>query len=235
MEYILITGATRGIGKSILEHLQNNYFVFFTYNKSENIKEEIEKNYKNTKGFKVDNQNIEEIKNLFKYFEDNNITLSALINNAGISNYSLLLDVTEKEVDDIFSINSKACIFYSKFAINNMIKNNKGSIINISSIWGIYGASCESIYSASKGAIIAFTKSIAKEYGPSGIRSNCISPGACNTDMLSKFSEDEINEIKSMSYLNKLVDVEDISKTVLFLLQNKSINGENIEISGLIK
>lgn len=235
MQSILITGATRGIGRSILENLQKDYFVYFTYQKNDKIKEEIENKYKNVKGFKVNQKNISEIKTLFEYFENNNILLTALINNAGISNYSLLIDLDENSYENIFDINVKSTIFYSKYAVKNMLKSAKGSIINISSIWGLYGASNESIYSASKGAIISFTKSLAKEYGLSGIRTNSISPGACNTEMLKSFSIEEIKNIKEMSYLNKLTDQKDIAKTVRFLIENNSINGENIEVSGMIK
>lgn len=235
IKYILITGATRGIGKAILENLQKDYFVLFTYKNSDSIKNEIEKKYKNVKGFKIDSKNIKDIENLFKYIENNNIKLEGIINNVSISGYSLLIDLDEKEYDEMFDINVKSTVFFTKLALQNMLKNKNGNIINISSIWGIYGSSCESIYSATKGAIIAFTKSIAKEYGISGIRANVISPGACYTDMIKNFNEEEINEIKEMSYLNKLTDVNDIAKTVDFILKNNSINGENVEISGCIK
>lgn len=160
--------------------------------------------------------------------------IDILINNAGISYTGLLTDMTEQEWDDIFNTNIKAMFSACRLVLPQMVSRKNGKIINISSMWGQVGASCEVAYSASKGAVDAFTKALAQEMGPSGITVNAVSPGVIATDINSHLSENEMTDLKNETPLEKIGRPEDVAEAALFLASEKAdfITGQIIPVNG---
>ena len=219
---VLITGASRGIGRAIAKlFAENNYNVVINYNKSENEAKELQ-NYLTNKGysvriFKADVSNINEVNSLVNYTIGQFERIDVLINNAGISKTNLFTDISYEEWNEIMNVNLNGVFYTTKKALQYMLPEMSGKIINISSIWGMVGGSFEVHYSASKAAIIGMTKALAKELGPSNINVNCIAPGVIKTDMLNNVSEDTLDVLKEETPLMKLGSPEDIAKCALFL------------------
>lgn len=235
MKNILITGASRGIGKALVfKFSDNGYRVFLNYNKSE---EEAKKISEQTGAvlLKCDISDYNEVKKMFSYIKENFGGIDVLINNAGVAlPQKLIIDVTEEEWDRIFNINVKGMFNVTKEALPFMINKKSGSIVNISSMWGVTGGSCEVAYSASKAAIIGFSKALAKEVGPSGIRVNVIAPGVIKTDMNSNLTDEDLETLKEETPLEMIGSPEDVANTALFLAENTSafITGEVINVNG---
>jgi 3-oxoacyl-[acyl-carrier protein] reductase len=171
---------------------------------------------------------------MFGEITDKAGSVELLINNAGIADYSLFCDITPERWRRVFSVNVDGLYYCCRLALPEMIREKRGNIINISSMWGQVGASCETVYSASKAAVIGLTKALAKEVGPSGIRVNCIAPGCIMTDMLDGFSNDDLNNLTSNTPLLRLGTVQDVAETVRFLASEKSafITGQVIGVNG---
>ena len=182
MKKVLITGGTRGIGRACAELFKNNGFeVFVTYVKSESEACELEKD--GIRAFLCDVSDSAQVKMLHELCGD----VDVLVNNAGIAWYGLLSDMKEDEWDRLFEVNVKGCFNCIKEFSPYMVREKSGSVVNVSSMWGITGGSCEVAYSATKSAVIGLTKALAKELGPSGVRVNCVAPGVIKTDMISTF------------------------------------------------
>ena len=195
---VIVTGASRGIGREIAKELaEKGYIVIANYNKSEKQAQDLQKENKNIEIYKADVSNRNEVKEMIKYILGKYKKIDILINNAGISSYKLFTDVTDEDWNKIIKNNLYSVFCVTQEVLPNMISNKNGCIINISSIWGIIGSSCESIYSVSKAGIDAITKSLAKELGPSNIRINSIAPGIINTNMNKNLNKEEINQIKN--------------------------------------
>lgn len=160
----------------------------------------------------------------------NNIDI--VINNAGISKWGLFTDLEEIQWDEIINTNLKSVYNVSKTVLPYMINRKDGCIINISSIWGITGASCEVAYSASKAGVIGLTKALAKEVGPSNIRVNAIAPGYIETDMNKNIKEEDIATLVDEMPLGRLGKVEDITKCIKWLLEDNYTTGQVINING---
>ncbi len=236
---VLITGSSRGIGKqTALEFARRGYNVVVNYNKAENeavsLKNEITKFNENIKIFKCDVSDRNQAKSLIDFTVDSFGKIDILVNNAGISYQSLFTDITLKEWRKVFSVNVEGTFNCSQFAVKDMLKYHEGKIINISSIWGMTGASCEVHYSASKAAIIGFTKALAKELGPSNIQVNCVAPGIVDTDMNGNISKDIMLELTSQIPLGRIGIASDISKTIFFLCSEDAnfITGQIISPNG---
>lgn len=157
-----------------------------------------------------------------------------LINNAGVSFTGLLTDMSDEDWDRVFDINIRAAFLLSRELLPGMVSRQQGSIINISSMWGETGASCEVAYSASKAALIGFTKALAKEAGPSGIRVNCITPGVIDTRMNAHLSEADLDDLKDCTPLGRIGTPEDVAKAALFLAESDSsfITGQVLGVNG---
>lgn len=232
MKNVLITGGVRGIGRAITEkYAKNGYNIYVLYFKNDAIASEIEQKFKNVKTFRCDISKYEEV---LKVKSKINCKIDIIINNAGISSYGLFSDATENDFDNIFDINVKGTFNITNIFIKDMIANQNGNIINISSMWGEVGASMEVLYSASKGAIISFTKALAKEMGLSKIRVNCITPGVIKTDMTSTFDQETIDCLVDETPLNRLGTPEDIANLAYFLSSEDAsfITGQIIGCSG---
>lgn len=233
----IVTGGSRGIGKAIVEILaKEKYNVILNYNKSKEnakkIKEELTKQGYSVEIFKADVSNREEVKNLVNFTIEKFGSIDVLVNNAGISQSKLFTDITEEDWNMMINVNLKSVFHMSQEVVPYMINKKDGIIINISSIWGVTGASCEVHYSVTKAGIDAMTKSLAKELGPSNIRVNSIAPGIIDTDMNKYLSKEELEEIKEEIPLEKIGKTEDIAKCIKWLIEDKYTTGQIINING---
>ena len=233
MRNIIVTGGTRGIGASISrEFLENGDRVFAIYEKNDKVAKEFAKNT----GAIIIKADISQKEGVLAVFEEVRKygKTDVLVNNAGISEIKPFADITEEDWDKIFQVNVKSAFLMSKEALSDMLYCKKGKVINISSIWGQTGGSCEVHYSASKAAIIGFTKALAKELGLSGIQVNCVAPGVIQTDMNSHLTVEEIDDLKEEIPLNRIGTPEDIAKTAFFLASDNAnyITGQVFGVNG---
>ncbi|MBR5308005.1 MAG: 3-oxoacyl-ACP reductase FabG [Clostridia bacterium] len=231
MKTILITGSSRGIGAEIARSafLSGEYNVIINYNKSgaratmlQKELEEISSQNKDEKFGRVlavgaDVSREDEVNSLFDTAEKTFGKVDVLVNNAAVSSYSLFQDLTLEAWHETMATNLDSVFLCTKRALPRMISEKCGRIINISSIWGICGSSCEVHYSTSKAAIIGLTKALAKEVGPSGITVNCVAPGVIDTEMNKALSDDDRKALCDETPLGCIGKCEDIAKTVLFL------------------
>lgn len=233
MRNIIVTGGTRGIGAEISrEFIKNGDRVFAVYEKDEKTAHEFAKKT-GAIIIKADLSKKEGVSVVFDTVRKYGKT-DILVNNAGISEIKPFADITEEDWDKIFQVNVKSAFLMSKEALSDMLFDKKGKIINISSIWGQTGGSCEVHYSASKAALIGFTKALAKELGLSGIQVNCVAPGVIKTDMNSHLTSEEMTELKEEIPLNRIGTPDDVAKTVFFLASNNAdyITGQVFGING---
>lgn len=230
---VVVTGGARGIGAEIVKFLAKlGYKVVLNYNKSESYAQDVKKELNNVEIFKADVSKKEEANALIDFAIKKYGKIDVLINNAGIAQTNLFTEITDEDWNNIINTNLNSAFYCSREAVKNMIHNKSGLIINISSIWGITGASCEVAYSTSKAAINGFTKALAKELGPSNIRVNAIAPGIINTEMNSYLSKDELKNIKEEIPLEKIGDPVDIAKCVKWLIEDNYTTGQIISING---
>ena len=229
---ILISGASRGIGRQIAIDLsQTGYTVIANYNKSEQSAKELQTQF-NIDIFQADISKSTEIKQLTDYVLKKYGKIDVLINNAGISQTKLFTDITDEDWNKMINTNLYSAFKLTQKCLPNMIHNKSGCIINISSMWGQVGASCESLYSITKAGIDAMTKSLAKELGPSGIRVNSIAPGFIDTDMNKCYSKEDVQGIISETPLEKIGQPSDISKCIKWLIEDQFTTGQIISING---
>ncbi len=237
MKTALITGGTRGIGKDIaFEFLKHGYEVVINYSSDEKAAISAQEEF-NMLGYcpvlmRADVSDEEQVGELFAEVLRLYGRLDVLVNNAGIAEVNLIQGTTAAMWDRIFAVNARGTFLCSKAVVNNMIAIGGGSIINISSIWGEVGASCEVAYSASKAAVIGFTKALAKELAPSNVRVNCVSPGVIDTDMNSRLGEDEVQELIERIPAGRLGTGADVAKACIFLAESEYITGEVLSVGG---
>ncbi|MBQ2835822.1 MAG: 3-oxoacyl-ACP reductase FabG [Clostridia bacterium] len=230
---ILVTGASRGIGREIAKNLaQKGNIVIANYNKSEEQAQNLQKENANIEIYKADVSKREEVKQMVEYVLKKYGKIDVLVNNAGISENKLFTDVTDEDWQKIINTNLYSAFCVTQEVLPNMIHNKFGCIINISSIWGMVGASCETVYSIAKAGIDAMTKSLAKELGPSNIRVNSIAPGIIDTDMNKNLTQEDIENIKNEIPLQKVGKTIDIAKCVEWLINDQYTTGQIISING---
>ena len=234
---VVITGASRGIGRNIAYNLAvNGYTVVANYNASEDkalsLKEELKNQNIDIDIFKANVCKINEIKKLIDFTVEKYGRIDVLINNAGISEEKLFTDITEEEFDRMIKTNMYSVFFGSQEAARHMIKAHSGCIINISSIYGLTGGSCEVAYSMAKAGVDGLTKALAKELGPSNIRVNSIAPGAIDTDMNGNLTEEEWQAIKEETPLMRIGKPIDVTRCVKWLLEDEFTTGQVISPNG---
>lgn len=240
MKTVLVTGASRGIGASIaVAFAQQGYAVVINYNnskeKAENLAKIILDSYKvPALAVKCDVSYYSQVQEMFNTVNDSFGGVDVLVNNAGISSQKLFTDLSPKDWKDTMSTNLDSMFYCCKSALPYMISKKSGVIINISSMWGQVGASCEVHYSTAKAGVIGLTKALAKEVAPSGIRVNCIAPGVIMTDMMSSFDEQTVNELKEETPLQKLGTPKNIADAAVFLASSKAefITGQILGVNG---
>ncbi len=230
MKKALITGGAGGIGEAICRRLTaDGYYVYINYN---NSKEKAEKLASEIDGQAVrfDISDNGAVRNAI----ENIGHIDLLINNAGISEIDLFTSIKQENADKILDINLKGTLNCARAVLPSMINKKSGNIINISSMWGQCGASCEVDYSASKAGIIGFTKALAKEVAPSGIRVNCIAPGFIMTEMNSRFSEEDLKLIRDDIPLGIFGEPRHIADAVAFLASDQAeyITGQILAVNG---
>lgn len=233
MKTVFVTGASGGIGEAIAKKFaENGYFVGVGYNtnreKAENLAKKI-----NGVAIKTDVSDEKSVAAALSDFLLRAGRLDVLVNSAGIAlPIKTLLDTTSEEFDKAFSVNVKGVYNCCKAAIPAMLDGG-GSIINISSMWGVTGGSCEAIYSASKAAVIGFTKALAKEYAAAGITINCVAPGYIDTLMNDNLSDENKKLAIADIPVGRVGEGEDVAKAVFYLAENGGfVTGEVLSVNG---
>ena len=237
MKTVLITGASGGIGlETVKLFLKKGYHVIAQYNKNKQALEDL-KNESSSyvlSIYKADFSNPNEIKEMFSSITKTVKHFDVLVNNAGIDLYKMITDTTIEEWDKIFNVNVKATFLLTNLVLPFMLERKQGKIVNVSSVFGLYGASMEVAYSATKSAIIGYTKSLAKEVAPSNVYVNCVCPGAIDTEMNARFTKEEMDDIKNQTPLLRLGTPKDVANLIYFLSSEESdfITGECIKTDG---
>ncbi|MBQ3127778.1 MAG: 3-oxoacyl-ACP reductase FabG [Clostridia bacterium] len=239
MGTVIVTGSARGIGAATAALFADiGYNVVINYNTSEAealaLCEKITANGGRAIAVQADVSKMSEAKHLFVEAKKAFGAVDVLVNNAGIAQQKLFTDITEDDYDRMFDCNVKSVFNCCQCALPDMIHNKYGRIINVSSMWGVVGASCEVHYSASKAAVIGMTKALAREVAPSGITVNCIAPGVIDTPMNKGFDEETITALKEETPVGRLGTPEDIARAIAFLADKNSgfITGQTLGIDG---
>ncbi len=230
----IVTGGTRGIGRAIVyEFCRNGIKVVLNYRNSDDLASKIKSELGDkVEIFKADVSKKEEVKNLINFTLEKFGTIDILVNNAGISQEKMFIDLTDDDWFNMINTNLTSVFYTIREVLPIMIRHKSGCIINISSIYGLTGGSCEAHYSASKAGIDGLTKALAKEVGPSNIRINSIAPGAIDTDMNKDVTQEEWEEIKEETPLNKIGVPEDIAKCAMWLANDNFTTGQVISPNG---
>jgi 3-oxoacyl-[acyl-carrier protein] reductase len=231
---VFITGGSRGIGAcAVKAFAEAGYKVAFTYLKSENEALCLSKST-GALAIKADASSSKEMSDAIKRACEELGHIDILINNVGISEFSLFTDISDDMWHRMIDTNLSSAFYASRAVLPQMINRKDGCIINVSSMWGQVGASCEVHYSASKAGLIGLTKALAKEVAPSGIRVNCVAPGAIDTEMNACLSDEAIEQIKNETPLGRLGTPEEIANILLFLADERSsfITGQIIGANG---
>lgn len=234
MKTVLITGGSRGIGREMVKAFaKNGYAVAFTYKSSENEAKSLAEQT-GAVAIKADSSIEDEVALAVKLVEERLGRIDCLINNAGVSSFSLFTDLTLEDWNSCISVNLTGAFLYSRAVIPGMVSRKKGRIINITSMWGVVGSSCEVHYSTAKAGLIGMTKALAKELGPSGITVNAIAPGMIDTDMNKGLSEDAVKTISEETPLMRIGSPSDVAAAALFLAGEDAgfITGEIMNVSG---
>ena len=234
---VLVTGGSRGIGAEIVKMLaKENYSIVLNYNHSEKqaiqIQEELQKQGKQIAIFQADVSKREAVKKLIQFTINTFGTIDVLINNAGIDQEKLFTDITDDDWNTMLNTNLNSVFYCTQEALPEMIRKKEGCIINISSIWGITGSSCEVAYSTAKAGINGMTKALAKELGPSNIRVNAIAPGIIDTSMNEYLTKEEKQVIEQEIPLEKVGKTIDIARCVKWLMEDEYTTGQIISING---
>lgn len=236
MKIAFISGASGGIGRATVQKfIENGYFVIGQYNNGKKAIDELSEKYpENFFGVKADLSNFADVENMLGVIDKSFKHIDVVVNNAGTALYKLITETTNAEWDTVFNVNMKSAFLITNYALKSMISNGKGKIVNVSSIWGVSGGSMEVAYSASKSALIGYTKALAKELAPSNINVNCVCPGVIDTKMNARLSQEEIEEIKNTTPLGRLGTAEEVAELIWFLSSEKSdfITGQIITVDG---
>ena len=230
----IITGGSRGIGRALAIRLaEDGYIPIINYLESRAEAEDLAK-LTGGEAICADVSDLTSVKEMTDQVYNKFGGIDVLVNNAGISVTGLFTDITPKQEQKLIDINIKGVFNASRCVLPYMIRAKSGKIVNISSMWGQSGASCEVHYSATHAAVIGFTKALAKEVGPSGINVNCIAPGVIDTDMNAHYDSEDISVLKENTPLQRIGAAEDIAQTAAFLVSDAAsfITGQIIGVNG---
>ena len=226
-EAVLVTGASRGIGLATAQlFAAKGHPVVLNYNHSRESAFAAARDINAAGGMaaaiQADVSRPNEVDNLFAEAENQLGCIGILVNNAAVARQCLFTDITYSEWRDTFAVNVDGMFHCSQRALPSMLRQHRGCIINISSMWGQVGASCEVLYSSTKAAVIGLTKALAQEVGPSGIRVNCVAPGVIDTDMNAHLSADDLEALKEATPLMRLGTPQDVAEAICFLSSDQA-------------
>ncbi len=227
---VVITGGSRGIGAAAVRAFRSRGdAVWFLYEKKHEAAHAMETET-GAVALCADVADEAAVNAAFRQIPD----VDVLVNNAGIAHYGLISDISPDVWDRLYAVNVKGIYHTVRASLPHFLRKQAGAIVNVSSMWGLVGASCETTYASTKGAIIALTKSLAKELAPSGVRCNCVAPGVVRTEMLSPFSEEELQELARETPLGRLGTPEEIAKAIVYLASpdGSFITGHVLSING---
>ena len=232
MGVALVSGGTKGIGLAIAKTLKNKgYKTVVCYSNDEAAALSAQESGLDV--FKCDVSSPKDVQNLKAFIESRYGGADVLVNCAGVSlEQKVVLDVTLEEFDRLFDVNVKGTFLLTNAMLPKMLEKEKGVIVNISSIWGIDGGACEAVYSATKGAINAYTKALAKEFGSANIRVNCVAPGYIDTRMNAHLTQEDRAEFVSSLMIKRVGTCEDVASAVAFLIENEYVTGQILRIDG---
>ena len=239
-QVVLVTGASGGIGKAVAEKFaQNGYRVAVHYHngkeRAEALQKQLEQQGCSVMTVQADLRDSMQVQAMIGQIERSWGGVDVLVNNAGVAQQKLFTDVTDEEWRNMFAVHVDGAFYCARAVLPGMIHRKHGSIINVSSMWGQTGGSCEVHYSAAKGALQAMTKALAKEVGPSGIRVNCVAPGVILTEMNTRmFDQDTLEALKEETPLETLGTTEDVANMIYFLASAEAgfITGQIIGVNG---
>lgn len=227
MKTAVITGGSGAVGSGLVEEFSKDHRVVFTYLNNRKKAESIAERY-GAEAVRCDQTNDLDIKKLL----DTVNSCDLLINNAGIGSVGLFTDISYQEMYKVINTDLLGVMSVTKSVLPLMIRKKSGCIINISSIWGVYGGSCEVVYSAAKAGIIGFTKALSKETGCSGVRVNCIAPGFIESEMNSHLSKEEIEEFVNGTSLGKTGTARDVALAARYLSDAEFVTGQVLGVDG---
>ncbi len=234
MKKVIVTGGSRGIGRACVEIFsENGYAVVFIYRSNDQAARECA-NDTGAYAIKADLSEAEEAEWAYNKAVEYLGGVDVLVNNAGVSLSGLVTDMTDDEWMSIMNTNLSSAFYMSRAASQDFVRQQSGAIVNIGSVWGRCGASCEVAYSASKAGMRGLTLAMAKELGPSGIRVNCVEPGVIDTDMNASYDDDDIAELCENTPLYRIGDPSEVAELVYFLASERAsfITAQTIGVDG---
>ncbi len=228
MEHVLITGGSRGIGAAAVRAFARaGYRVSFFYEKSREAAEALAAET-GAEALCCDVADTEAVARAVEALPP----VDVLVNNAGISHVGLISQISPQEWDRLFAVNVKSIYNTVRAVLPAMLQKQAGAIVNVSSMWGQAGASCEAAYSATKGAVIALTQALARELGPSGIRVNAVSPGLIDTEMNAKLSQADKDALAEDTPLGRVGTPEEVAEAILYLARASFVTGQILPVNG---
>lgn len=229
MKSVWITGGTRGIGRAAAElFCREGYRVTVSYRSNREQAEQFRDTHPGIltlEGDVADARSVTVMREQIGHVD-------ILVNNAGIASQKLFDTITEQEWDNMFAVHVKGSLFCTQAVLPGMLRQQWGAIVNVASIWGLTGASCEVHYSAAKGAVIGMTKALAKELGPSGIRVNCVAPGVIDTEMCAHLTPEDREELKEETPLGRLGSPQDVADAIFYLATAEFVTGQVLSPNG---
>ena len=239
MKSVVITGASKGIGAECAKvFAEKGFNVLINYNASEksalSLRQEIKEKFSNIicEVYKCDVSNFADCEKMINFALSIFGKIDVLVANAGISQQKLFIDTSEDDFNRVIGTNLKGVYNVTRATVPSMLSNKEGSVVAVSSIWGVSGAALESLYSASKAGVIGLCSALSKELGPSNILVNCVAPGAIETEMNKNLSKEEKEMFSSETSLGRFGSPREVAETILFLATQKYITGQTIIVDG---